>query len=59
MAKSPEEIVKKLIIKNDVHKLSFDKQLEFYKLSIKYWWAGDEWWFAQDYALSLIKGWKK
>ena len=59
MAKSPEEIVKEAILKNDVHKLSFYKQLEFYKLSIKYWWAGDEWLFAQEYALSLIKGWKK
>lgn len=59
MVKSPEEIAKKLSIKNDVHSLSFDKQLSFYKMAIKYWWGGDDWLFAQEYALSLIKGWKK
>ena len=56
---SPEEKEKKLSIKNDVHSLSFNEQLSFYKMAIKYWWAGDAWLFAQEYALSLIKGFKK
>lgn len=31
----------------------------FYFLSIKYLWNGDKWDFAREYAMSLIRGFKK
>jgi hypothetical protein len=53
-----EEKEKKAEIKAEISILSFDKKVSFYRMAIKYWWAGDDWLFAKEYALSLINGWK-
>ncbi len=54
---SSEEERKKYI-KDQVRYLSLNKKVSFYKLSIKYWMGGDDWLFAQEYAISLIKGFR-
>ena len=49
---------KQMAINREVSKLTFAKKYEFYKMAGKYWIGGDDWLFAQEYALSLIKGFK-
>lgn len=34
-------------------------QIQIYKLAIKYYFQGDSWDFAVEYATSLVKGFKK
>lgn len=43
-------------IKYELMDLPLSKKIQFYKMAIKYWMGGDDWLFAQEYALSLIKG---
>jgi hypothetical protein len=50
---------KKMFLKHEIRNLSIQDQISFYKMAIKYWWSGDDWLFAQEYALSMIKGWKR
>ncbi len=56
---SPEEIKEKLRLKKEFDKLALSDKMRIYTLVVKYWAAGDDWDFAKEYALSLIKGWKK
>jgi len=39
--------------------LTHYKQFQVYRLAVKYWWQGDDWKKAWEYALSLIAGWKR
>ena len=32
---------------------------EIYWLAVKYWLSGDDWDFALEYAISLVKGFKR
>jgi hypothetical protein len=50
---------KQIAIKNAISDWPLGKKIDFYKMSIKYWWSGDEWLFAQEYALAMMKGWKR
>jgi hypothetical protein len=35
------------------------KKIRVYALAVKYWFQGDDWKFAKEYAESLVvKGWK-
>ena len=49
---------KQIEINKQVGRLSFSQKFSFYKMAGKYWFGGDDWIFAQEYALSLIKGFK-
>ena len=50
---------KKPIFNDDFKELSLWHKYEALKLTIKYMLQGDEWHFAQEYAISLIKNWRK
>ena len=40
-------------------KLPLWYKYEALKLAVKYYFQGDEWHFAQEYAISLVKGWRR
>jgi hypothetical protein len=54
-----ERDIKQCKLRNEIAKLPLGKQLNVYWLAIKYTWQGDDWIFAQEYALSLVKGFKQ
>ena len=54
-----ERMAKQVAIRNDIAKFPLGKQLSIYWLAVKYVWQGDDWIFAQEYALSLVKGFKQ
>lgn len=59
MKKTEEEKERQRSFNRELGKLSFFKQMQVYKLALKYKIQGDDWLFAQEYALSIVKGFKR
>jgi hypothetical protein len=53
-----EETQRKNKRKKDFSELSFGDKVEVLKLAVKYYFVGDPWPFAMEYAIALVKGWK-
>jgi hypothetical protein len=43
----------------DIQKLPFTDKIRLHTLAIKYYFKGDDWDFAREYAMSIIKGFKR
>lgn len=52
-----EEKIKRQMEKR-FKKLKILDKIRVYRLAIKYYLNGDDWYFAKSYAISLIGGWK-